>query len=209
MLEILIEKYHCVGSTKMRGQFLLNCAVISMCFWVQVYLIWTEPTQVSTPAKPIIHVIACFNNVSQRRDMDSPMKIIHLTTERTSKNLRNSALLLRKYKLYLSFTFSRNRFPGHKTAEEKISNRAHPSKINTNAKNINDCISTPFTEIECSWCWHLASPCFISPLLRNHHSYRCCRNKEHEASCKILNFMKWDGNLDIKTYRKLIGRQQF
>ena len=24
MLEILIEKYHCVGSTKMRGQFLLK-----------------------------------------------------------------------------------------------------------------------------------------------------------------------------------------
>ena len=70
-----------------------------------------------------------------------------------------------EYKLDLSFTFSRNRFPGHETAEEKISNRANPSKINTNTENVDDCISTPFTEIECSWRWHLASERFISPLL--------------------------------------------
>ena len=92
---------------------------------------------------------------------------------------------MRKYKLDLSFTFSRNWFPGHETAEEKISNRANPSKINTNSKNVDYCISTPFPEIECSWCWHLASECFISPLLWNHHSYRCCRNQEHKASWKI------------------------
>ena len=90
-----------------------------------------------------------------------------------------------KYELDLSFTFSRNRFPGHETAEEKISNRANPSKINTNSKNVDNCIPTPFTEIKCSWCRHLASKRFISPLLRNHHCYCRCRDEKHKTSLKI------------------------
>ena len=65
----------------MRGCFLMkvyiiaiyNCPMIVGYFLMKVYLILSEPTQLSTPVKPIKHVIAFSHNVSQRRDIDSPM----------------------------------------------------------------------------------------------------------------------------------------
>ena len=81
ILEILIQKQNCVGSTEVRRRFLMkmcpicfnNCPVILRCFLGQVYLILTEPTQISTPVNPIKHVIAFSHNVSQRRDIDHSM----------------------------------------------------------------------------------------------------------------------------------------
>ena len=80
-LEILLNIWNCVGSTYMCGCFVLrigcitiyNLPVILRCILVWVYFILSEPTHISTPVKTIRHVIAFSHNVSQRRDMDSPL----------------------------------------------------------------------------------------------------------------------------------------
>ena len=77
----MIENCKCVGGNNMRGYFPMKVYLIAIYnrsvtlgyFLMWVYLILSEPTQISTPVKPIKHVIAFSLNVSQRRDIDSPM----------------------------------------------------------------------------------------------------------------------------------------
>ena len=83
ILEILVKKYYCVGRTKMRGRFLMkmcpnifyNCPVIFRCFLGQVYLILTEPTQLSTHVNPIKHVIAFSYFLEKKSRFSKPQQI--------------------------------------------------------------------------------------------------------------------------------------